>query len=445
MSDPVPILINLFLVLLLVLLNGFFVAAEFAMVKVRNTRIEELVMNGNVRAKFAQTLVQNLDAYLSACQLGITLASLGLGWIGEPAIARMIEPILANFGLGPTVIHTIAFVIAFSIITFLHIVLGELAPKSLAIQKAEGTTLWTAVPLIAFYKMMYPFIWFLNGTANWMLRKIGIEPASEHAAAHTEEEIRILMKQSHESGHIDNTELMLMDNIFEFTERNAREIMVPRTEMVCLYSQLSYQENLEIALREKHTRFPVCDPDKDNIIGFIHIKDLMALSLKEETKDLKGIIRRVIKVPESIPISNLLKILQKNRTQLAIVIDEFGGTAGLVTIEDILEEIVGEIQDEFDEERAAIEAKPDGTYSVDGRILIEDFNQYFDLDLNSEDFDTLGGWIYSRVELPPKVGQKIFYGDYEFTITEVKDLRADRIAVRKKASEPSLLQEKKTG
>ncbi len=433
--DPEPLLYNLILVMFLVLLNGFFVAAEFAMVKVRSSRLESLVLEGNVRAKFAQKLTSNLDAYLSACQLGITLASLGLGWVGEPAIARLVEPLLKGIGFSDVMIHTVAFAIAFSIITFLHIVLGELAPKSLAIQKSERVTMWTAPLLIGFHKIMYPFIWFLNGTANWLLQFIGIQPAKEHDAAHTEEEIRILMEESHKSGYIDKTELALVDNIFDFSERNAREVMIPRTDMVCLYSQNSFEENLEIAIREQMTRYPMCDPDKDNIIGFVHIKDLFA-ALGKGKRNLDEMVRTVISVPESMPISSLLKMMQKKRAQLAIVIDEYGGTAGLLTIEDIIEEIVGEIQDEFDEERQPIEVKEHDTFSVDGRLLIEEANDYFGFRIDSEDVDTIGGWMYSIVETPPKVDQRVEWDGFEFVITEADHLRINRVLIRRVQSTP---------
>jgi len=406
------------------------VAAEFAMVKVRSSRLESLVLEGNQKAKYAQKLTSNLDAYLSACQLGITLASLGLGWVGEPAIAKAIEPVMQSFGFSDVVIHTVSFVIAFSIITFLHIVLGELAPKSMAIQKSEGVTMWTAPLLIFFHKIMYPFIWFLNGTANWLLRLIGIQPATEHEAAHTEEEIRILMEESHKSGYIDNTELALVDNIFDFSERNAREVMIPRTDMVCLYAENSFEDNLEIALKEQMTRYPVCNPDKDNIIGFIHIKDLFAAITKGK-KNFKELIRPVIRVPESMQISSLLKQMQKKKAQLAIVIDEYGGTAGLLTIEDIIEEIVGEIQDEFDEERQPIETLGSHSYSVDGRLILEEANDFFGFRIENEDVDTIGGWIYSQVETPPKVNQRVEFEGFEFIISEVDNFRINRILIKR--------------
>jgi CBS domain containing-hemolysin-like protein len=419
---------KLFLVIFLVFLNGFFVAAEFAMVKARGSKIEALASKGNLRARLARNMTDNLDAYLSACQLGITLASLGLGWIGEPAIAKLIEPALSGLGMNETLIHTTAFIIGFSIITILHIVLGELAPKTIAIRKSENVTMWTAAPMIGFYKLMYPFIWLLNGTANKLLKMIGIEPASEHDSAHTEEEIRLLLNESHKSGLIDNTELMLVDNVFEFAETNAREIMVPRTDMVCLYANLPYAENYRIAAEEMHTRYPLCETDKDNIIGFIHIKDLM--KNPDGVDDIRELARPITTVPESIPISNLLKMMQKNRTHVALLIDEYGGTSGLVTIEDILEEIVGEIQDEFDEERPPIEQLEPGTYSVDGKLLIDDLNEQFGLDMDTDNYDTIAGWLYARIETPPYKGQCVEYGPYAFVVEEVDQMRITRLLIR---------------
>lgn len=435
-SDPLPLLFNAVLIIVLVLLNAFFVAAEFAMVKVRNSRLETLAQGGNIRARFAQKITGNLNAYLSACQLGITLTSLGLGWLGEPAIAAFIGPVLKDwFQFNDVVIQTISFMIAFSLITTLHITLGEQFPKTYAIRQSENVTLWTAAPIIFFYKLMFPFIWLLNGISNWMLKRVGIEPMTEHESAHTDEEIRILMKESHKSGFIDNTELTLFDNIFEFTETNAREIMIPRTEMGCLYANLTFEENMNIALDEMRTRYPVCDSDKDNIIGFVHIKDLMQAS--KGLTDIRKLARPITKVPESMPISHLLKLMQKKKVQIALLIDEYGGTSGMVTLEDILEEIVGEIQDEFDpDERPSIEKKDEATYSIDGRLLINELNDVFGLEIGTENYDTVGGWMYSQVEIPPKKGQTVLYGDqYEFMIEETDDLRIARITVLKLQSQ----------
>lgn len=430
--DPLPVWLNLILVLVFVLLNGLFVAAEFAFVKVRSSRIDALAQEGNKRAKFAQKILGDLNAYLSACQLGITLTSLILGWLGEPTVSRLLEPVLGSIGLPAAAIHTISFIIAFAIITSFHITLGEQFPKLYAIQQSEAVTLWTAIPVIMFNKLMYPFIWSLNNASNWMLRKSGIEAGDGHHLAHSEEEIRMLVQESHKSGLIDQAEMTLMDNIFEFSETTAREIMIPRTEMVCLYANLSIEDNIEIALQEMRTRYPVCDPDKDNIIGYIHIKDL--LNPRDRIQDIRNVLRPLATVPESISISTLLASLQRKKHQMALLIDEYGGTAGLVTVEDILEEIVGEIQDEFDEERVSIETKDDQTFSVDGLLLISEFNDFFGTDISTEEYDTIGGWVYSQVEIPPRNNDKISFGNLELTIEETDNLRIARLLVRKISS-----------
>lgn len=427
--DPLPAWLNLLLVLVFVALNGFFVAAEFAYVKVRASRIDAMAEEGNMRARFAQKILRNLNAYLSACQLGITLTSLILGWLGEPTVSRLLEPLLTRMGLPDAAIDTISFIIAFAIITSFHITLGEQFPKTYAIRQSEAITLWTALPVIVFNYIMYPFIWSLNGVSNWMLRKSGIGAEEGHESAHTEDEIRVLMQESHKSGLLDKTEMTLMDNIFEFSETTAREIMIPRTEMVCLYANLPIEDNIEIAINEMRTRFPVCDPDKDNIIGYIHIKDLF--NPRDRIRDIRSILRPLATVPESMSISALLTSMQRKKHQMALLIDEYGGTAGLVTVEDILEEIVGEIQDEFDEERPSIEVRDEETFSVDGLLLIADFNDYFGTEISTEEYDTIGGWVYSQVEIPPRKNDRIVHDHFEYTIEETDHLRIARLRVRK--------------
>ncbi|KEO85079.1 hemolysin family protein [Tumebacillus flagellatus] len=434
MEDPFSSVsfLDIALIFFLVFMNGFFVAAEFAMVKVRSTRIEQLVLEGNKRAKFAQGVIEKLDAYLSATQLGITLASLGLGWVGESTVAALVTNWAHDLHLNwsSATVHTISAVISFAVITFMHIVLGELAPKSLAIHRTEGAVLWTSAPLTYFYKIMYPFIWLLNSTANGFLRIIGIRPATEAELAHNEEEIRMIVTQSHESGVLDETERILFDNIFDFSNRVAREIMVPRTDMTVLYVDRAFEENMRKAETEKHTRFPLAKEDKDNIVGVVHIKDLYAVALKGSTDaSLEAIARKPVTVPESMPIKDVLRILQKNRSELAIVIDEYGGTAGIVTTEDILEELVGEIQDEFDEERPFFEIQGDDL-SIDARMLIDEVNEYFSLRIVSEDVDTIGGWVYAQFTTP-HVGAKVNVDNFQFIISEMDSLRVTRLTVKR--------------
>ncbi|SDC07391.1 Hemolysin, contains CBS domains [Paenibacillus sp. UNCCL117] len=430
------IALNLVLVVFLVLLNGFFVAAEFSLVKVRQTRLQQLESEGNGKARYALAVTKKLDAYLSSTQLGITLASLGLGWVGEPAISHLIvEPLFGLMGLGHAwYADALSIAIGFAVITFLHIVLGELAPKSLAIQKSEMTSLWLSAPLMFFYKLFFPVIWLLNGAANRLLRLVGIHPATEHEAAHTEEEIRILMDESARSGHIDQDEMALFDNIFEFSERVAREIMLPRTDMDCLFTELSFEDNLNIVYETKHTRYPVATHDKDEIIGFVHITDM--LTAKGAQQDLKRFVRPVLMVPESMEISHVLRMMQKKRSQLAIVIDEYGGTAGLITAEDILEEIVGEIHDEFDvTERPEIEKVGEG-YSVDGRVLLEDLDDMLGLGIEDEEVDSIGGWLFKQLEGSVDKGQQLVHERFVLEITEVDRLRVMRLTIHQLPAAP---------
>jgi CBS domain containing-hemolysin-like protein len=414
--------------MVLVLLNGFFVAAEFALVKVRSTRIAQIMTN---RGKRAQLVLQNLDAYLSATQLGITLASLGLGWVGEPTLAKILEPIFHYFDFPSWLNHTISFVIAFSIITFLHIVLGEMAPKSLAIRRSESTTLWTVTPLHWFYVLFKPFIVALNGSANQILKWAGIGLQDDHQQVHTEEEIRMVIKESHRSGIIDKAELTLFDNVFEFADRVVREIMVPRVRIVGLDTNESPEIHLETMLNTKLTRFPVYDGDKDQIIGIILLRDFFEAMVKEKKNvSIQSLMRPVHFIPETIEVKDAFMQMQKDKSHMAIVVDEYGGISGLVTTEDIIEEIFGEIQDEYDNERPFFQDTEQGV-SIEARLLIDDVNKYFDLQIEDEENDTIGGWLFSQFERIPNVGEKLTYNGTTFTIEKVRKQSIERILVKK--------------
>lgn len=429
--DIVPIILQMFLVAFLIAMNGFFVAAEFCCVKMRPSRLETLIQEGNTRAKYAKKLIDELDEALSVTQLGITLASLGLGWVGEPFVAQLIAPVIHALGFGETLSHTISFALAFSLITSMHIILGELTPKSMAIASAETILLNIAVPMIIFWKIMYPFVWLLNKTAGFVGRSLGLTQVGEGEVAHNPEEIRLLMKESRKQGLVDDTEVDFVDNVFDFTERNVREIMVPRPDMVCLYLNKTYEENLETILEEEMTRYPICDEDKDHIVGFLHIKDLIGvMSQGKRNPSLKKLARKVFFVPESMDISVLLETMQKNRSQLAIVVDEYGGTAGMVTIEDIIEEIVGEIQDEFDEERPDAEKRGDNLYSIDAKMLLEELEDEFGISIEDEGVDTVGGWLNDKLGGEPRVGQSAACDGNTFYVEEVEGVRITRILIR---------------
>lgn len=424
------IFINILLVFFLVFLNGFFVATEFAMVKVRKSRIETLIIQGNKRAKRTLIVVKDLNSYLSACQLGITLASLGLGWVGEPAILRLLMPIFNLFNLPSSIEHSIAFIIAFSIITGCHIVFGELVPKSLAIISPEKIALSTAFPLIFFYKLTYPIMWIFNHSTNWILKVFGLSQVDEHESVHTDEEIKLLVEESYNHGLVDKTELTLVDNIFDFSDKTVKEIMVPRTDITNIFIEDSFDDIIAYTFEEQLTRYPVCKENKDNVIGFIHIKDLYKQKIEGNNQDIRHIIREIKLVPESMLISDLLKIFKKDKVQVALVIDEYGGTAGLVTIEDILEEIVGEIQDEFDEEEDAIIKCEDNSYIVDGKVLIEDITEFLYIDIEDDNIDTIGGWAYTQLDSYPKDNDKFTYKNYEFTILKCNRKRINKLLIK---------------
>ncbi|KEZ52446.1 MULTISPECIES: hemolysin family protein [Metabacillus] len=405
--------INLLLIALLIALTAFFVATEFAIVKVRSSRIDQLIAEGKKGSLAAKKVTTHLDEYLSACQLGITITALGLGWLGEPTVEKLLHPLFERFDINETMTHILSFGIAFAIVTFLHVVIGELAPKTVAIQKAEAVTLVFATPIIWFYRLMFPFIWFLNGSARILVGLFGLKPASEHEEAHSEEELRILLSESYKSGEINKNELKYMNNIFAFDERVAKEIMVPRTDIVSISIDDSFENIFEIVKNENYTRYPVVDGDKDNIKGFINIKELLtaAVMTKQEPHTLKiaDYINPVINVIETIAIHDLLVKMQKERTHMAVLIDEYGGTSGLVTAEDILEEIVGEIRDEFDEDEVPeIRKLNEGHYILDSKLLIEDVNTLLGTTFNTEelDVDTIGGWFLTH-HLDAETGTEI--------------------------------------
>ncbi|MEE0481346.1 MAG: hemolysin family protein [Mitsuokella jalaludinii] len=427
--DIVPILFQLLLVIFLIAMNGFFVAAEFACVKIRPSRLETLIQEGSRQAKYAKKLTDHLDASLSVTQLGITLASLGLGWVGEPAVATLILPITHAVGLDDVVGHTISLALAFSIITGMHIVLGELTPKTMAIQNVEKIMLNVALPMLIFQRVMYPFVWLLNHVANWVAHRMGFQTASEGDDAHTEEEIRLLMEESHRQGLIDDTEVDFVDNVFDFTDLNVREIMTPRTDMVCLYLENTMEENIQTILEEQLTRYPICREDKDHIVGFLHVKDLMRVMAEGRKPNLRRLARKALIVPESMDVSVLLKTMQKQRSQMAIVVDEYGGTAGMVTIEDIVEEIVGDIQDEFDEERPTAERRGKRIFSVDAKMLLEELEDILEIDIEDEDVDTVGGWLYDQIGQTPRVGQMAAAGGNLFYVEEVDGVRITRVLI----------------
>jgi len=428
----------LVLLAILIALTAFFVASEFAIIRIRSSRVEQLIEEGSKSAIAAKKIITHLDEYLSACQLGITVTALGIGWLGEPAIAELLKPLFKELNISPTLSHSVSVAIAFLSITFLHVVVGELAPKTVAIRKAEMITLLVARPLIWFYRIFYPFIWALNGSARTIVGWFGLKPAKEGEEAHSEEELRLILSESYKSGEINQSEFKYVNKIFEFDDRIAKEIMVPRTEIVSLSKDDTIKTFLEVMYVEKFTRYPVIDGDKDHIIGLINLKEVMADLLSHPeiaSQTLDSYIRPIIRVIDTVPIGDLLIKMQKERIHMAILMDEYGGTSGLVTVEDIIEEIVGDIRDEFDmDEVSEIRKLNDDHYIFDSKVLVSEVNDLLGLDINDEDVDTIGGWILTE-NFEAREGDSIIFGSYSFKIIEMEEHHIKYIEVTKNEEE----------
>ena len=427
--------IYLIIFAVLIALTAFFVATEFAIVKVRHSRIDQLVAEGKAGSVAAKQVTAHLDEYLSACQLGITVTALGIGMVGEPTFEFILHPLFNNLGIPTDYIHWFTIGAAFIIATFLHVVVGELAPKTIAIQKAEAVTLAFSKPIQIFYKILYPFIWILNGSARVLLKLFGMKPASEHELSHTEEELRILLSESYKSGEINMNELQFVNNVFEFDDRIAREIMVPRTDIVGFDLNASFEEVLTTISEEKYTRYPVYDGDRDNIVGFLNIKDFLTLGMnnriKPETFKLTEFINPVIQIIEMIPIHVLLQKMQKERIHIAILMDEYGGTSGMVTVEDILEELVGEIRDEFDDEEIPeIRKLSEDQYIIDSKVLLSDVEKLLFVDFEIDGIDTLGGWYYTQ-DTDLNLSKSIHLQGYDFSIQQKDGQQIQYIEVKK--------------
>lgn len=426
-------------VILLVLLNGFFVAAEFAIVKVRATQIEPLVRSGVRKARIAQNVITHLDRYLSASQLGITMTSLGLGWIGEPAVARMLEPVFVWIGLADTtLIATVSFAVGFTIITFLHIVVGEQAPKWLAIQRAQRATMFVAGPLHLFYLVFRPFISLLNVSANTFLHWMGIQTVNETDMLHSEEELRLLLSKGK---MLTSTGKSISLAAIELRNRTVREVMVPRTNVAFLRTVKTLEENIAFAEENQFTRYPLCERELDNVVGMIHLKDLFKLKGTQGSGTrLLEIKREMLFVPETTPLEKVLNLFLTKRVLMAVAVDEYGGTAGLVTLENILEELVGEIRDEFDVEPAMVQKINDNEYIIDGTMALHDFGRMFGVEPESKDVVTVSGYAIQLIGRVPEKGTTVRLGPWMGTIEvtdrkKVRTLRLRRIPVEEQVGE----------
>jgi CBS domain containing-hemolysin-like protein len=420
--------------LLLVALNGLFVAAEFSLVKIRATQVDRLVEEGRAAAGLVKEATGKLDAYLAVCQLGITISSLGLGALGEPAIAALIEPLLKPLGIGDGTLHFVAFVVGFSIISFLHVVFGELAPKTIAIQSAEGTSLLVAPFMRFFYYLLLPATVVFNGTATAFTRLLGYPPASESDETHSEDEIRTLVTQSARQGMLERDEEGMISAVFELNDKTAREIMVPPPDVVAFPAETPVGELISLSAQGRYSRYPVYETDSfDRIVGAVHVKDVLravASETADPTRTARDLMRDVLTIPENRRIDVILEDMRKQDLQMAVVIDEWGSFEGLFTLEDIVEEIVGEIRDEFDEEGPAVEEMADGSYVTDGRISINEVNEALGTGFESQDFETVGGLILGHLGRVPETGDEVRIDGHLLRVDQTNGPRIARIQIR---------------
>lgn len=439
MHESGSIFLNLFIIAFLLFANGFFVASEFAMVKVRKTRIEQLVKEGNGVAKIALEAIKDLDKFIAAVQLGITISSIGLGWVGESTLARIIEPIFEFLpGAGQTIAtHTVSVSIAFALITFMHVVIGELLPKSIALEYTEKTALIVAKPMQMITFVFNPFIWILNGFGNWLLNLFKIPHSHKASLVHSTEELDMLVNASYNGGVLNETEKDMLHNVFKFSDLNAKQVMIPRTDMVCIPKDMPIEELNALAAENQYTRYPVYEEDIDHIIGLVHVKDLFSLSIKDEICPVEKILRPILMVPETITMDNLVLEFKKRKGQMAIVVDEFGGTSGLVTLEDVIEEIFGDVQDEFDEEEEQeediVEVAPN-TYIANAMMRLDEFAEYFQInekEIDDDDIDTIGGLVVKLLGRLAEVNDKVELNNLIFVVKEVDGARITKLEIVK--------------
>jgi CBS domain containing-hemolysin-like protein len=431
-DDAILIIWKILAVLVLVLLNGFFVAAEFALVKIRDTQLTPKIRQGNRRAKVAQLILQRLDSFLSAAQLGITLASLGLGWIGEPVFMTLLQPVFGWMNIESVSLqHALAFVIGMSAITFLHISAGEQAPKLLAIQKPLQTTLWIAYPLLWFYRLSYPFVMLLNAASQWLLRRVGLEIVSEADRAYSEDELRLMLGSAKSSP--DQRDLVL--NALDLRHRTAREVMRPRHEITAFDSSTPVAECLALAEKTRYSRFPLCaDGDLDKTLGIVHIKDLYALRDKARTAaDLLPVARPLIYVPETAQLDKLLRRFLDRKSHFAVVVDEFGGTVGIITLENTIEALVGQIQDEFDAEAMQFVRKSEDVWEVAGILALHELEKIIGPVAHDENTTTASGWVTEKLGGFPRIGDFVNVNGFELRVEALDGPRVTKLKVSRKS------------
>lgn len=426
-------LLRLGVVFLLVLANGFFVAAEFSLVSVRRTRIAELAAHGSRPAGAVQEAMENPDRVIAATQLGITLASLGLGWVGEPAVAHLILPLVNLFpaAVQSGISHTISATLAFALITFMHVVVGELAPKSIALQNPENTSMFVARPTIITEKIFKPAIWLLNGAGNLLLKLLRVHPPKEHQSIYSVEELKMLVTASAAGGVVEADEQEMLHAVFDFGSLVVRQVMIPRTEIVAVEADAPLNEIIGLVSESTYTKFPVYDDSLDQILGIVHVKDLLNAVLEDDHNGYtaRSFVREALFVPDTISVSALLREFRDKRQHIAIAMDEYSGTSGLVTLEDLLEEIVGEVSDPFDAAEPEFQIQADGSILVDGKTLIEEVNNQLGLNLHDPDYDTVAGYALGKFGRIPAIGDSLEADSIRLQVTEMDGRRIAHLAL----------------
>ncbi len=434
--DLTDIFINIFVIAFLLFVNGFFVAAEFALVKVRKTRLEQLCNEGNSNARRALKLVENTNKMLAAAQLGVTIASIALGWVAEATIVQLILPIINLFPIANSTVaaHVIAVPISFIIVTYFHVLLGEQLPKCLALTHPDKMALWVSAPMDLFITLFKPFVWVLMVSSEKLLCAFNVK---EDAAslAHSTEELDMLVDASYNEGVLNETEAEMLHNMFKFSDLMAKQVMIPRTDMICIPNDITYEDLTAFALENQYTRYPVYEENIDKILGFIHVKDLYSISLNEEPYSIDKLIRPIMLVPETMTMDNLIIEFKKNHCQIAVVIDEFGGTSGLISLEDVLEEIIGEVQDEFDEEEEAdIKEISEDIYEANAMVRIDEFVEFFDLNealFEEDDVETIAGLVVKLLGRIAEVNDTVTFNGFEFTVLEMDGARVTKLQITK--------------
>ena len=430
-------IINLLILTLMILLTAFFVAAEFGLVKIRRSQLENLSQNGNKKATLALEIVSQLDEYLSACQLGITLTSLAIGWLGEGTVRQLITPVMDSLPLPQKSVGIISLILAFSLITFVHVVIGELIPKSFSINMTEKVVLGVVTPLHYFYKITYPFIWLLNSSANGISKLFGLNFLGEGEETHSQEELLLIANESLRHGEINQDEFEFLNNVFDFDELIGKEIMVTRVDMEVIPATSTVEEALNFAISTGHSRFPVIQKTKDDVIGYVTMQDLIKTYMTKPQASLNHLLQEPISFLETSPVKHLLTEMQKEHKHFAILVDEYGGTSGLVTIEDILEEIVGDIQDERDREVASVEEIGPDEYLVSGTTDLSDIEDLFDVDFPEDNENiTIGGFLTDLYQQEVAAGFTCQYQDLKIEVISMNKVMINRLKIKKVVAEP---------